>query len=257
MKILFLGDIVGRPGRTAVKERLGRLREEHGLDMVVANGENASGGLGLSSKVARELLGAGIDVLTSGNHIWKFREVYNFLTTEPRLLRPDNFPQGVPGRGFGVFEMDSVRVAVVNLQGRTFMQPVDCPFKAADRILADLKGRAEVILVDFHAEATSEKTAMAWHLEGRVSVLVGTHTHIQTSDARVLPGGTGYITDLGMCGPVDSCLGMKSQPILDRFLSGLPTRFEVAGGRVAIQGVVAEVDETTGRARSMELLDLS
>ncbi len=255
MKILFLGDIVGRPGRRVVKDRLPQLWEQFAPDMIVANGENASAGLGLSPKSACELLDAGIDVLTTGNHIWKFREVYNFLTTETRVLRPENYPQGAPGRGWGIFQVGKVRVGVVNIQGRTYMQPIDCPFKVIDRVLAELEGKTDVILVDFHAEATSEKTAMGWHLAGRVTALLGTHTHIQTSDARILPGGTAYVTDLGMCGPVDSCLGMKPGPILDRFISGLPTRFEVAGGRVAVQGVVLDVDK--GRASSIELIDIS
>ncbi len=257
MKIIFLGDVVGRPGRRVVRDRLPQLRKQFAPDMIVANGENASGGLGLSSKSARELLGAGIDVLTTGNHIWKFREVYNFLATEPSVLRPDNYPKGAPGRGWGIFQVGKVRVAVVNIQGRTYMQPIDCPFKAIDRILEELEGKADVILVDFHAEATSEKTAMGWHLAGRVTALLGTHTHVQTSDARVLLGGTAYVTDLGMCGPVDSCLGMKPGPILERFISGLPARFEVAGGRLAVQGVVLEVDESAGRARTIELIDVS
>lgn len=260
MKILMLGDIMGRPGRIALRERLPLLRERHAPDFVVANAENASGGVGLSTKTSKELLGRGLDVLTSGNHIWKFRDIYNHLNAEPRLLRPANYPDGAPGRGWGVFQAGEVRVGVINLQGRTYMQPIDCPFRAVEAILAEMEamdgGRPQVILVDFHAEATSEKTAMGWFLEGKVSAVAGTHTHIQTSDARVLPRGTAYVTDLGMCGPVDSCLGMKPGPILDRFVTGLPSRFEVAGGRVAVQGIALDVDERTGKARSVELIDV-
>lgn len=260
MKIIMLGDIMGRPGRTAVKKRLGALRERYAPDMVVANAENASGGVGLSTRTAKELLGAGLDILTSGNHIWKFKDIYNHLNAEPRLLRPANYPDGAAGRGWGVYHAGEVRVGVINLQGRTYMQPIDCPFKSAQAILEEMDGseggRPAVILVDFHAEATSEKTALGWFLEGRVSCVAGTHTHIQTSDGRVLPGGTAYITDLGMCGPVDSCLGMKPGPILDRFVTGLPSRFEVAGGRVAVQGVALTVDETTGKARSIEPINV-
>jgi len=254
MKILFLGDIVGRPGRKLVKERLCSLRERLELDLVLANGENASGGLGLSSKNARELLNAGIDVLTSGNHIWKFKDVGSLLRTEPRVLRPANYPPGAPGTGVGVYRVrDLPPVAVLNLQGRTFMPAIDCPFRAADQLLAGLPEDVLVRVVDLHAEATSEKISMGWHLDGRVSALAGTHTHVQTNDARVLPGGTAYITDLGMCGPRDGCLGMKPGPIVQKFLNGLPLRFEVAGGVSVLQGAFFDIDESSGRARSVRL----
>lgn len=254
MKILFLGDIVGRPGRRMVKERLGRLRESLGIDLVFANGENSSGGLGLSVKSARELLNLGVDVLTSGNHVWKFKDVGSLLRSEPRVLRPANYPPGAPGVGVGVYEFKGLPpVAVLNIQGRTFMPPVDCPFRVVDALLAELSDEVLVRVVDFHAEATSEKISMGWHLDGRVSVLVGTHTHVQTSDARVLPGGTGYITDLGMCGPRDGCLGMKQGPIVQRFLNGLPAKFEVAGGVTILQGALFDIDESTGRAQGARL----
>ncbi|WP_022663247.1 TIGR00282 family metallophosphoesterase [Paucidesulfovibrio longus] len=260
MKILFLGDIVGRPGRKIVKERLPRLRESLGLDMVAANGENASGGLGLSAKNARELLNAGVDVLTSGNHVWKFQDVGSLLRGEARVLRPANYPPGAPGRGVGIYELPGCApVAVLNVQGRTFMPPVDCPFRCLDALLAEVPDEVRVRLVDFHAEATSEKISLGWHLDdrksGRVSALAGTHTHVQTNDARVLPGGMGYVTDLGMCGPRDGCLGMKPGPIVQRFLNGLPAKFEVAGGVAVLQGALFDIDESTGRARSVRLVN--
>lgn len=260
MKILFLGDIVGRPGRKIVRERLPRLREALALDMVLANGENASGGLGLSAKNARELLNSGVDVLTSGNHVWKFPDVGALLRNEPRVLRPANYPPGAPGSGLGVYELPGLPpVAVLNLLGRTFMPPVDCPFRAAEALLAGLPDEVRVRVVDFHAEATSEKIALGWHLDertsGRVGALAGTHTHVQTNDARVLPGGMAYVTDLGMCGPRDGCLGMKSGPIVQRFLNGLPAKFEVAGGVAVLQGALFDIDESTGRARSVRLVN--
>ncbi len=253
MNILFLGDIVGRPGRTAVMARVPSLREEFSADLVIANGENASGGLGITAKVAGELLASGIDVLTMGNHVWRYRDVYGLLSREERILRPGNQPVGSPGRGAGVYEAAGARVGVVNLQGRTFMQPIDCPFAKADELLAGLENEADVVLVDFHAEATSEKAAMGWHLDGRASALVGTHTHVQTSDGRVLPGGLGFLTDAGMCGPRDGCLGMKADPIIKRYMTGLPERFEVAGGVVVLQGALFQLDPSTGRAVSVQV----
>ena len=251
MNILFLGDIVGRPGRTAVMSRVGTLRERFAADLVVANGENASGGLGITAKTAGELLASGIDVLTAGNHVWKFRDIYGPLSREERMLRPANQPEGAPGRGVGVFEAAGARVAVVNLQGRTFMPAIDCPFRKADEILAGPAGEADVVFVDFHAEATSEKAALGWHLDGRAAGLVGTHTHVQTSDGRVLPGGLGFLTDAGFCGPRDGCLGMRAEPIIKRFMTGLPERFDVAGGVVVLQGAVFQLDPSTGKAVSV------
>lgn len=244
MRLLFLGDIVGRPGRKAVKARLKDLRGELALDVIVANGENASGGLGLSGKNAREVHGAGIDILTSGNHIWKMKDIRAVLDEEPWLLRPANYPSGAPGRGVAVFDFGSQLppVAVINLLGRTYMEPVDCPFHAAEEALKGIPEGA-VVLVDFHAEATSEKRALAYMLQGRVTAVVGTHTHVQTNDARVLPGGTGFLSDAGMCGPMDSVLGMDQQIILQKFLTGLPVRFELALGPVMLNGVIVEADE--------------
>jgi metallophosphoesterase (TIGR00282 family) len=249
MRFLFLGDIVGRPGREAVAAALPALREREGIDFVLANAENASGGLGLSPKCGRELLAAGIDVLTSGNHIWKFRDIPALLAETDRLLRPANFPDPAPGRGVGVYRLPGLApVAVLNLQGRTFMQPLDCPFAAAERILAALPAEATIRILDFHAEATSEKIALALHLDGRISAVLGTHTHVQTADARLLPKGTAYVTDLGMCGPRDSCLGMEAESIVRRFMTGLPERFEVAAGPVVLQGAIFDIEDSTGTA---------
>jgi len=258
MRILFLGDVVGRPGREAVSGEARRLREELALDVVLANAENASGGLGLKPQEARRLLESGLDALTSGNHIWKYREIQEFLNKTPRLLRPANYSPGAPGSGLGIYSADNgAQYAVINLQGRTYMEPLDCPFRAADELLAQVPQGLRVILVDFHAEATSEKIAMAHHLSGRVTAVLGTHTHVQTSDARVLRDAygrshTAAMTDLGMCGPEDSILGMEPGPILYRLKTGLPARFKVAGGAVLLEGGLLEVDEATGRALSIE-----
>ncbi|WP_243544321.1 TIGR00282 family metallophosphoesterase [Pseudodesulfovibrio tunisiensis] len=251
MRILFLGDIVGRPGRKLVRERIAGLRAELGADLVFANGENASAGLGLSAKNARELLNAGIDALTSGNHIWKFKDVWNLLDTDSRLLRPHNYPAG-PGTGVRIIRADGLPpVALINLLGRTFMPPVDCPFRAVDRILDELDPEIRIRVVDFHAEATSEKQAMGFHLDGRVSAVLGTHTHVPTADACVLEHGTAYITDLGMCGPQRSCLGMKPDIIVKRFLDGLPARFEVASEPGILQGAIFDIEESSGQVKTI------
>ena len=255
MRILFLGDIVGRPGRTAVKKNLAGFRDKTGADLVLANAENASGGLGLSADGAKELLNAGLDLLTSGNHIWKFKDMHSFLEREERLIRPANFPPGLPGRGVAVVRKAGLPpVAVLNLMGRTYMTAIDCPFRAADALLAELDAstpEAKIRLVDFHAEATSEKAGLGWHLDGRVSAVLGTHTHVQTNDARLLKNGTAFMSDLGMCGPRDSCLGMTVAPILRKFLTAAPERFEVAGGPVALCGALLDIDEETGLARAI------
>jgi len=249
MRLLFLGDIVGRPGRQMVRDHLPRLRRELHLDAVLANAENASGGLGLSAKSARELHRHGVDVLTSGNHIWKFPDIQDVLRSEPWLLRPANYPDPVPGTGFGIYAVEGhPPLVVINLQGRTFMSAVDCPFAVAERLMADVPAGA-VVVVDMHAEATSEKRALAHMLRGRAGLVVGTHTHVQTNDACVLDGATGFITDLGMCGPMNSCLGMDNDIILNKFRSCRPQRFVVAGGECMLNGVLADVDE--GRCRSI------
>ncbi len=255
MKVLMLGDVVGRSGREAVKGLLPGLKKKFSPDMAVANAENASGGLGLTAASARELLGLGLDAMTSGNHIWKHREIYPVLAREPRLLRPANYPEGAPGSGLGIYRTDQgVEVAVINLIGRTFMSPVDCPFHAAETLLEQVPDQVRVRIVDFHAEATSEKKALACFLDGRVSAVFGTHTHVQTNDACILSGGTAFVSDIGMCGPSDSVIGMNPNPIVERFVTGLPQRFEVAEGPGSLQGVLVETDPD-GCALSVQLVN--
>lgn len=252
MKILFIGDIVGAPGREAIAQLLPGIKKELGVDFSIANAENAAGGSGITSKVAKELFDAGLNVLTSGDHIWKKSEIVEFIDREERIIRPENFPEGVPGRGRAVFKTESgVPVGVINLQGRVFMEPLDCPFKAASRAVEELSRETKVIIVDIHAEATSEKVALGWYLDGKVSGVLGTHTHIPTADEKVLPQGTGYITDVGMCGPLDSVIGRKVEDVLARFLTSLPMRFEVATENVTLQGALLDIDEKSGRCRSI------
>jgi len=252
MRILFLGDIVGLPGRKAVIRDLARVRDEESIDLAFANGENASGGYGLKAKHARELLKAGLDGITGGNHIWKYKDLYSLLDGDGRILRPHNYPDHLPGSGVRVFRKAGLPpVAVINLIGRTFMPPIDCPFAAAETVVDALPADVLVQIVDFHAEATGEKIAMGYFLEGKVSAVVGTHTHVQTNDPKVLPGGTAYLTDLGMCGAADSCLGMKPEIILDRYLTGLPRQLEAASGPGVLQGAIFDIDDTTGKAVSM------
>jgi metallophosphoesterase (TIGR00282 family) len=243
MNILFIGDIVGAPGRRAVAELLPRAVDHFFIDLVVANGENASGGIGITPQVADDLLSQGVDVLTSGNHIWKHKEILSYLEGTDRLLRPANYPPETPGRGFTTVETAAGEpVAIINLEGRVFMNAIECPFRAMDQFLETLSPEVKVILVDMHAEATSEKQAMGWYLDGRVSAVVGTHTHVQTADERILPGGTGYITDAGMTGPVDSVIGMRREIILERFLTQRPQPFKVATQNLQLQGAVLKID---------------
>jgi len=252
MNILFLGDIVGRSGRKAVSDSLRAVRDALALDVVIANAENATGGIGLNSKGAKELLSMPLDVLTSGNHIWKHKDIYAFFQETTRLLRPANYPAGAPGSGLGVFQAkDGTPYAVLNLLGRTYMDAVDCPFQTADRLLAEIPEDLKVRVVDFHAEATSEKKAMGYYLDGRVSAVLGTHTHVQTNDPRILQKGTAALTDVGMCGPLDSIIGMEAERIVGRFLSRLPVRFEVAKGPARLEGALCEIDAATGRAVSI------
>jgi metallophosphoesterase (TIGR00282 family) len=256
MKILFIGDIVGAPGRRAVEELLPRVVDRCLIDLVVANGENASGGIGITPQVADQLLAQGIDLLTSGNHIWKHKEILPYLEETDRLLRPANYPPETPGRGVAIVETAAgERAAVVNLEGRVFMNPLECPFRTVEQILAGLPKEVKVILVDMHAEATSEKQAMGWFLDGRVSAVVGTHTHVQTADERVLPGGTGYLSDVGMTGPVDSVIGMKKEIILERFWSQRPQPFKVAAQNIQLQGVLLTIDRE-GRCQEVTRLIL-
>lgn len=253
MWVLFFGDVVGRPGRKAVKDFLARLPGRREIDLVIANGENAAGGVGVTEAVVRELFESGVDVLTGGNHVWDKKEGVPLLSKEDRLLRPANYPPGVEGRGWGVFRGRSgTPYAVVSLLGRVFMGHADCPFRWIDEALGSIRREATAVVVDFHAEATSEKRAMAFHLDGRVSVLAGTHTHVQTVDAQVLPKGTGYITDAGMCGPGNSAIGMDPDDVLRRFRLQVPVRFEVASGEPEAAGVFFDVDPGTGRCRAAE-----
>jgi metallophosphoesterase (TIGR00282 family) len=256
MRCLVIGDIIGKPGRLAIGHALPDLRAELDLDMVIANGENVAAGAGLTPSLAEELLSSGIDVLTSGNHIWDKREIYDYLDTDRPVLRPANYPDGVPGRGWLIHHLaDGEPVAVINLMGQVFMNQLDSPFTLADALL---DGAAEPLpalrFVDFHCEITSEKNAMGWHLDGRVTAVVGTHTHVPTADARVLPEGTAYISDVGMTGPRDSVIGFRLDTVLPRFLRHLPTRFEVAEGPVSLNAALIEADRETGKALSIALV---
>ncbi|MGC2422316.1 MAG: TIGR00282 family metallophosphoesterase [Candidatus Acidiferrales bacterium] len=256
MRILFIGDIVGSPGRKIVHDRLADILAQREIGLCVANGENAASGFGITPRIAEDLLASGIEVITGGNHIWDRKEILDFFPQEPRLLRPANFPSGAPGSGLFIGRAkNGASYAVLNLQGRTFMTPLDDPFRTALAELARIPPDVKVIVVDMHAEATSEKQAMGWYLDGKVSAVIGTHTHVATADFRVLPGGTAYITDVGMTGPHDSVIGMEKQGILQKFLDGLPARFAVAEGDVQMNTVLLDVDESTGRARSIERLN--
>ena len=255
MKILLIGDIIGRPGRAVVEREVRRLREERGVDLVVANCENVAGGAGVTPDTADALFQAGVDVLTSGNHVWKKREALDLLRRDPRVIRPANYSREAPGSGSVVVEtLGGQKVGVLNLMGRVFMEAIDCPFRAADRELERLRAATPVIIVDMHAEATSEKVAMGWYLDGRVSCLFGTHTHIPTADERILPKGTAFITDVGMTGPYDSVIGRRVDQVLSRFLSHVPGKSEVAEGNVQLRGLLVDVDPATGKASAIERL---
>jgi len=252
MRLLFIGDIVGKPGRDMVRKGVRGLVEEHGIDLVIANVENSAAGFGVTKDIGDTLLEWGVDVMTSGNHIWDKKEVLHYIPTQPRLLRPANYPAGVPGRGSYVAQTrDGRPVGVINVMGRVFMLNIDDPFAVVLKEIEAVRARARVIVVDFHAEATSEKVAMGWHLDGKVTLVVGTHTHVQTADERILPNGTAYLTDAGMTGPHDSIIGMERQPSLARFLNGMPSRFEPATGNPRLNGVVVEADDQTGRATAV------
>lgn len=254
LRILFLGDIVGEPGRKAVISRLAAIKAEHEIDFIIANGENAAGGRGITPKIAIDLLRAGVAVITSGDHIWDQMEIAEFMEMEPRMLRPLNYPPGVPGGGAIVLETAKGKVAVINAQGRSFMQPpLENPFLAVQAEVERIRSEegAKVIFLDFHAETTSEKIALGWALDGSISALIGTHTHVQTADERILPGGTAFLCDAGMCGPVDSVLGRETGPVIDRFRTSMPGRFPVAKGPVGLRGVIIDIDEATGKAGSI------
>jgi 2',3'-cyclic-nucleotide 2'-phosphodiesterase len=257
MKLLFIGDIVGRPGRDLVRVGVGALVAHHGINLVIANGENSAGGNGITREIGDSLIAQGVDVITSGNHVWDKKEVFEYIGVEPRLIRPVNYPDA-PGRGSYVARTaDGRSVGVLNLMGRVHMANLDDPFRAADREVTALAERTRIIFVDFHAEATSEKIAMGWFLDGRVTAIVGTHTHVQTADERVLPGGTAYITDVGMTGPHNGVIGVEKAPVIQKFLSGMPVRFEAASGDPILHGVLVTADDASGKATGITRLSLT
>lgn len=255
MKLLFIGDIVGRPGRWAASQLLPDLRKNLDIDFVVANVENAAGGFGLTKEIANKIFTYGVDCFTSGNHIWDRKDIYLFLDQEERLLRPANYPPGAPGKGSGVFETRKLeKVGVINIQGRVFIQEIDCPFRSSLEELEKIKNHTKIILVDVHAEATSEKIALGWYLDGKVSAIIGTHTHVQTADETILPHGTAYVTDVGMTGSHDSIIGIRKEDALSRFLTQTPHRFRLGLDDVKFSAVLIEVDSDSGKAQKIERL---
>jgi len=249
----MIGDIVGRPGRTIIRQLLPLIIKQYEVDFVIANGENAAGGNGITQKTAQELFISGIDFITTGNHVWDNKDVFNIINEEPRLIRPANYPAETPGKGYQtVLIKNYLPVTIINLAGRTFMPTLDCPFKTVEKILAKVENDSKIIVVDFHAEATSEKLAMGWFLDGKVSLVAGTHTHVQTADERIFPKGTGYITDLGMTGPFDSILGVDKDKVIQKFIAQLPVKFEVAKGPVQLNAIVVDIDEKTGKTINIE-----
>ena len=258
MRILFIGDIVGKPGRDLIRVGLPAIVEHHSVDFVIANAENAAGGFGITREIGDQLLDGGVDVMTSGNHIWDKREALDYVGVEPRLLRPANYPAGVPGNGSYLARTRAgVSVGVINVMGRVFMANIDDPFAVVLRHIEALRSQTRIVFVDFHAEATSEKLAMGWHLDGKVTAVVGTHTHVQTADERILPQGTAYLTDVGMTGPHDSIIGVAIEPALSRFLNALPSKFETATANPRLNAVVVEADEASGRAMDIERISYS
>ena len=257
MRTLFIGDIFGKPGRRLILEKLRGVLHELRIDFCIANIENAAGGFGITPQIADELLNSGIDLLTSGNHIWDKRAILPYLAEQPKLLRPHNYPKGTPGSGIYVGDTNcGVRVGVLNLQGRVFMAAIDCPFTTGLAAIEQIRKQTPIVIVDFHAEATSEKQAFGWYVDGRVTAVVGTHTHVQTADERILPRGTAYITDVGMTGPHDSVIGSVPDLALDRFLRQMPNRLEPATGNLRMCGAVVEIDESNGRATGIQRINL-
>ena len=252
MKLLFIGDVVGSPGRTILKQYLPRLKQKYNPIVTIVNGENAAGGRGITEKVCKELLEAGADVITLGNHTWDQKEIFDFIDNAKHLVRPANFPKGTPGQGSTIIQVNNKKFAIINLQGRTFLPALDCPFKKADELVEKSRKETPYIIVDFHAEATSEKQAMGWYLDGKTTAVIGTHTHVQTADSRILSKGTAYITDAGMTGPYDGILGMRQDAVITKFLTGLPVRFDVMSGRTQLNGVCITIDENNGCALDME-----
>ena len=258
MRILFIGDLVGKPGRDLIRRGLRPLVDHYGVEFVIANVENAAAGFGITKDIGDSILEWGVEVMTSGNHIWDKKEAVDYIPGEPRLLRPANYPAGVPGRGACVAQTgDGRAVGVINVMGRVFMLSIDDPFQIVLREIEAMRAKTKIIIVDFHAEATSEKIAMGWHLDGKVTLVVGTHTHVQTADERILPNGTGYLTDAGMTGPHDSIIGMEREPALARFLNGMPSRFEPATGNPRLNGVIVDADDKTGRTIAIRRISYS
>ena len=257
MRFLFIGDVVGKPGRTALNRHLPKLIDQHAVDFTIANAENSAGGAGATPETCEEMFSAGVDCLTSGNHIWDKKEIFPYLAREPRLLRPANYPDPNPGAGVYIGRSrDGARVAIVNLMGRVFLVNVDCPFRAADAILDELRGRADCVVIDMHAEASSEKMAMGWYVDGRVAALIGTHTHVPTADERVLPKGTAYLTDVGMTGPFDSVIGVDKTQVLERFLTQRNVKFHTAEGDVRLYAALIDIDTATGLSTRIERIVL-
>ncbi len=258
MRVLFVGDIVGRAGRKILREKLGPVCHSNNVDFTILNVENAAGGFGITRKIGEEFMRLHVDVMTSGNHIWDNPEAFSYLEAQPMLLRPENYPPGLPGSGSCLATSETgIAVGVINLQGRVFMNPLDCPFRAAEKLVEELKEKTDVIIVDFHAEATSEKMAMGWFLDGKVSAVLGTHTHVPTADNRILPSGTAYVTDVGMTGAYDSIIGMQVETALPRFLNGISrARFEPASGNPRLCSVLMDINPGTGKCNSIERVDL-
>ncbi|MEK7307100.1 MAG: TIGR00282 family metallophosphoesterase [Nitrospirota bacterium] len=257
MNLLFIGDIIGEPGRMILARKLGGLIKSEGIDLVVANGENAAGGFGITPKIAKELFDQGVDVITSGNHVFDKKEIVDYIKKEGRLLRPANYPEGVAGSGSIIVETRTYdKVGIIHLMGRIFMLPIDCPFRTARQEIARIKRETRAIIIDLHAEATSEKMALGWYLDGEVSAVIGTHTHVQTADETILPKGTAYITDAGMTGPINSVIGIRKEEAIDKFLTQTPRRFEIAGGPSLLSGVIVDIDPLEGMAKSIRRIQI-
>lgn len=252
LNILFIGDIYGNPGRKAVKEFVPKLKKEHQIDFCIANGENSAAGSGITYSIAQELYKAGIDCITMGNHTWSKKEILNFIDSEDNIVRPANYPANVPGRGYTIIKSNGKELAVLNLMGRVYMDSIECPFLTADRVIKEIKEKTKVVFVDMHAEATSEKIALAWYLDGRVCCVAGTHTHVQTADERILPFGTSLISDVGMTGPYDGIIGVERDLIIERFITRMPQKFEVAKGKIQFSAIYLEVDDKTGQCLKIE-----
>ena len=257
MHVLFIGDVVGEPGRRAIKELVPKISKREGIDFVIANGENAAGGSGITPMLADELFQSGVDVITTGDHVWKKKELIERLDSDARILRPANYPKGANGFGSTVIESahTGVQVGVINLLGRVFMQALECPFRVVKEELNKIKNKTNVIIVDIHAEATSEKIALGWYLDGTVSAIFGTHTHVQTADEKILPNGTAFITDVGMTGPFDSVIGRNKEAVLAKFITQMPTKFDTADGDIRLQGAIVDIDEKTGKANSIKRVE--